>query len=230
MMPPPLANCVRRPCKRRRTPTCRCRRRTIQRVSAWCRGLIGGSGGSGGGVSMGDDPSCDSTIRVCRGAGAAPLWCTPPLPVVCSGSPPQTLRGLLTDPSRGARAGRPNTGAAPRPHASAAARPATARRVGCLHDAPARYPGWPSESAAVTSDTRAGGVCSQWGGQRHADFSPCKQRRVGFKSAISPHGDPPRGAGHLHNQWRIFDPVSPSVSSTAAHTHAELTLAPWKRQ
>jgi hypothetical protein len=82
MMPPPWANCVRRPCKRRRTPQCRCRQRTSQRVSAWYRGLISGSGGSGGGGSIGDDPACDSTRRVGRGEDAAPRWCHPPLPVV----------------------------------------------------------------------------------------------------------------------------------------------------
>src|SRR5712691_820000 len=78
------------------------------------------------------------------------------------GSPPQPLRGLLTAPSRGA---------APRHHASTAVRPATARRVGGRPDAPARHPGWPSASDALTSGQRAGGVCSQWGGpQLHADL------------------------------------------------------------
>jgi hypothetical protein len=77
----------------------------------------------------GDDTSCASTRRVCRGSGAAPRWCTHPLPLLLSGSPPHNLSGLLTDPSRGAREGRSSTGAAPRHQASAAARPATARRV-----------------------------------------------------------------------------------------------------
>ena len=77
------------------------------------------------------------------------------------------------------------------------------------------------------------GVNAKWG-QPPASLRADRRDHRGWRASRAPSRPREhtleRGTVHLHHQCRSFDPVAPSVSSTAARPHPALTLAHWKRQ